>query len=146
MRRLIWGFAGRTYHIVWNLMHWLSHRLNCVEYIRMCIAFHHVRNNFFNQTIHILGNFQINMCASEFVPIHFFINYLLYHLILANQLLYFITWNVNVSAQRNYLQVLRVINTFSQNIWTIRKLRALLHNSDHEHTIRLAQRKPEMWE
>ena len=23
MRRLIWGFAGRTYHIVGNLMHWL---------------------------------------------------------------------------------------------------------------------------
>ena len=22
MRRLIWGFAGRTYHIVGNLMHW----------------------------------------------------------------------------------------------------------------------------
>ena len=24
MRRLIWGFAGRTYHIVGNLMHWLK--------------------------------------------------------------------------------------------------------------------------
>ena len=24
MRRLIWGFAGRTYHIVGNLMHWLN--------------------------------------------------------------------------------------------------------------------------
>ena len=24
MRRLIWGFAGRTYHIVENLMHWLK--------------------------------------------------------------------------------------------------------------------------
>ena len=24
MRRLIWGFAGHTYHIVGNLMHWLS--------------------------------------------------------------------------------------------------------------------------
>ena len=23
MRRLIWGFAGRTYHIIGNLMHWL---------------------------------------------------------------------------------------------------------------------------
>ena len=23
MRRLIWGFVGRTYHIVGNLMHWL---------------------------------------------------------------------------------------------------------------------------
>ena len=23
MRRLIWGFAGRTHHIVGNLMHWL---------------------------------------------------------------------------------------------------------------------------
>ena len=23
MRRLIWGFAGRTYHIVGNIMHWL---------------------------------------------------------------------------------------------------------------------------
>ena len=23
MRRLIWGFDGRTYHIVGNLMHWL---------------------------------------------------------------------------------------------------------------------------
>ena len=23
MRRLIWGIAGRTYHIVGNLMHWL---------------------------------------------------------------------------------------------------------------------------
>ena len=23
MRRLIWGFAGHTYHVVWNLMHWL---------------------------------------------------------------------------------------------------------------------------
>ena len=23
MRRLIWGFAGRTYHIFGNLMHWL---------------------------------------------------------------------------------------------------------------------------
>ena len=23
MRRLIWGFAGRTYYIVGNLMHWL---------------------------------------------------------------------------------------------------------------------------
>ena len=23
MRRLIWGFAGRTYHIVGNLIHWL---------------------------------------------------------------------------------------------------------------------------
>ena len=23
MCRLIWGFAGRTYHIVGNLMHWL---------------------------------------------------------------------------------------------------------------------------
>ena len=23
MRRLIWGFAGRTYHIVGNLMHWV---------------------------------------------------------------------------------------------------------------------------
>ena len=23
MRRLIWGFAGRTYHIVGNFMHWL---------------------------------------------------------------------------------------------------------------------------
>ena len=25
MRRLIWGFAGRTYHIVVNLMHWLNY-------------------------------------------------------------------------------------------------------------------------
>ena len=25
MRRLIWGFAGRTYHIVGNLMHWLNY-------------------------------------------------------------------------------------------------------------------------
>ena len=24
MRRLIWGFAGRAYHIVGNLMHWLK--------------------------------------------------------------------------------------------------------------------------
>ena len=24
MRRLIWGFAGRTYHIVWNRMLWLK--------------------------------------------------------------------------------------------------------------------------
>ena len=24
MRRLIWGFAGRKYHIVGNLMHWLN--------------------------------------------------------------------------------------------------------------------------
>ena len=24
MRRLIWGFAGRTYHIVGNLIHWLK--------------------------------------------------------------------------------------------------------------------------
>ena len=24
MRRLIWGFAGRTYYIVGNLMHWLT--------------------------------------------------------------------------------------------------------------------------
>ena len=24
MSRLIWGFAGRTYHIVGNLMHWLK--------------------------------------------------------------------------------------------------------------------------
>ena len=23
MRRLVWGFAGRTYHIVGNLVHWL---------------------------------------------------------------------------------------------------------------------------
>ena len=26
MRRLIWGFAGRTYHIVGNLMHWLIYK------------------------------------------------------------------------------------------------------------------------
>ena len=26
MRRLIWGLAGRTYHIVGNLMHWLIFR------------------------------------------------------------------------------------------------------------------------
>ena len=26
MRRLIWGFAGRTYHIVGNLMSRLSHK------------------------------------------------------------------------------------------------------------------------
>ena len=24
MCRLVWAFAGRTYHIVWNLMHWLK--------------------------------------------------------------------------------------------------------------------------
>ena len=24
MRRLIWGFVGRTYHMVGNLMHWLN--------------------------------------------------------------------------------------------------------------------------
>ena len=29
MRRLIWGFAGRTYHIVGNLMHWLSVIFSC---------------------------------------------------------------------------------------------------------------------
>ena len=23
MRRLIWAFAGRTYHVVGNLLHWL---------------------------------------------------------------------------------------------------------------------------
>ena len=28
MRRLIWDFAGRTYHIVGNLMSWLNHDLN----------------------------------------------------------------------------------------------------------------------
>ena len=26
MRRLIWGFAGRTYHIVGNLMHWPNYK------------------------------------------------------------------------------------------------------------------------
>ena len=25
MRRLVWGFAGRTYQIVGNLMHWLKY-------------------------------------------------------------------------------------------------------------------------
>ena len=33
MRRLIWGFAGCTYHIVWNLMHWLIFLFcgNCIN-------------------------------------------------------------------------------------------------------------------
>ena len=33
MRRLIWGFAGRTYHIVGNLMHWLNYKewFSCIE-------------------------------------------------------------------------------------------------------------------
>ena len=26
MRRLVWGFTGRTYHIVWNLMSWLNYK------------------------------------------------------------------------------------------------------------------------
>ena len=61
------------------------------------------------------------------------------------QLPYVFTWNVKCSAQRNYLQVFRVVvNTFSQNICANRKLRELLHNSDHEHSIRLARRKPQM--
>ena len=38
MRRLIWGFAGCTYHIVGNLMHWLI----CNEYKMLCSAQHRV--------------------------------------------------------------------------------------------------------
>ena len=34
MRRLVWGFAGRTYHIVVNLMHWLiTYRSDNNKYI-----------------------------------------------------------------------------------------------------------------
>ena len=36
MRRLIWGFAGRTYHIVGNLMHWLIYV--CHSYTVMYIS------------------------------------------------------------------------------------------------------------
>ena len=32
MNRLIWGFAGCTYHIVRNLMHWLIWKLGCSIY------------------------------------------------------------------------------------------------------------------
>ena len=32
MRRLISGFAARTYHIVGNLMSWLNYYLNDVSY------------------------------------------------------------------------------------------------------------------
>ena len=35
MRKLIWGFAGRTYHIVGNLMHWLP---GCVAQSVTCLA------------------------------------------------------------------------------------------------------------
>ena len=39
MRRLIWGFAGRRYHIVGNILHWLKcccliGRLNCERCLR----------------------------------------------------------------------------------------------------------------
>ena len=39
MRRLIWGFAGRTYHIVGNLMSRLNFSLNDVLNNDMFIAF-----------------------------------------------------------------------------------------------------------
>ena len=32
MRRMIWGFAGGTYHIVGNLMHWLNYCLTLALY------------------------------------------------------------------------------------------------------------------
>ena len=31
MHRLIWCFAGRTYHIVGNLMHWLNYNTHAVD-------------------------------------------------------------------------------------------------------------------
>ena len=31
MRRLIWGFAARTHHIVGNLMHWLINIIGSKE-------------------------------------------------------------------------------------------------------------------
>ena len=33
MRRLVRGFAGRTYHIVGNLMHWLKY-----VYVSVCVG------------------------------------------------------------------------------------------------------------
>ena len=39
MRRLIWGFPGRTYHIVGNLMHWLIYYACCFTHCMWCVVF-----------------------------------------------------------------------------------------------------------
>ena len=45
MRRLIWGFAGRTYHIVGNLMHWLKYNF------QMNLKYKTVLDMFYTYTI-----------------------------------------------------------------------------------------------
>ena len=51
MRRLIWGFAGRTYHIVWNLMHWLN-----LQFIRSMDIIH---AKYLLFGIYALGNVEV---------------------------------------------------------------------------------------
>ena len=61
IRRLIWGFAGRTYHIAGNLMPWLNYKkkltlswniLRCVSTVKLVLSSHPKKaKNWFSRPI-----------------------------------------------------------------------------------------------
>ena len=93
MRRLIWAFAGRTYHIVGNLMHWpiLGLNFGVLHSFQMRLAWKHTKKAkfYFKKTypskvypisafvlVTIIGNWPLSIIMKIMIYINFSISFL----------------------------------------------------------------------